>query len=579
MAKQLHPIESAQPGDPNRSCNPLLGYYLIGIVAITIGISVVIVLNLTTPMGLVWAATLQLSLRQAYLLNLPLWLLFVLRFLVLVIVAYLPVLCALYWMLIPIRRVLKYKRTGRLPTDRQMVQARRRVLNLPYYFAPLSISLWILFPAVFFHGCYLTGMMAHKTAIILSIRASMVGLIASAIASHRIEDHSRRRLIPLFFPDGRLSEVGGVAKLSIAKRIKLVYKVGSIVPMTILVVTLLTLQWELDHMKISAVAYGRGLLLFAFTLLAYVVVSTTVLNRLVTRSITTPLNHITKVLKKVRGGVFNLKVPIYSNDEIGYTGEVINEMCEGLEERDRLRSSLTLAMEVQQSLLPSVIPRRSGLDLAAMSIYCDETGGDYFDFIDLKDDEFGMVLGGVAGHGISSALLMATARAFFRHRASQPGDLAVIVNDVNRLLAHDIANTGQFMTLFFLAFSNDRTRLKWVRAGHDPGLLYDPETDHFMALKGEGIALGVEPKWEYRQFHCNGLKSGQIVLLGTDGIWEARNDREQYYGKKRLKQSIRNHAASNASKILTAIINDHKTFIGQRKAEDDITLMVAKITA
>jgi sigma-B regulation protein RsbU (phosphoserine phosphatase) len=98
-----------------------------------------------------------------------------------------------------------------------------------------------------------------------------------------------------------------------------------------------------------------------------------------------PLKEIIQVLKDIRRGSFDRKVIVRSNDEIGYTGDVVNEMATGLKERDRMRHSLFLARDVQQNLLPAANPQIEGLDIAGTSIYCDETGGDYYDFI-ISDD-------------------------------------------------------------------------------------------------------------------------------------------------------------------------------------------------
>jgi sigma-B regulation protein RsbU (phosphoserine phosphatase) len=110
-------------------------------------------------------------------------------------------------------------------------------------------------------------------------------------------------------------------------------------------------------------------------------------------------------------------VQVTTNDEIGYTGDVINEMTAGLIERDRIRQSLGLAMEVQQHLLPGSDPKIDGLDIAGDSSYCEETGGDYFDYLPVDGNGQGkikIVGGDVSDHGIASALLMTTARAFLR---------------------------------------------------------------------------------------------------------------------------------------------------------------------
>jgi sigma-B regulation protein RsbU (phosphoserine phosphatase) len=113
----------------------------------------------------------------------------------------------------------------------------------------------------------------------------------------------------------------------------------------------------------------------------------------------------------------------------------------------RIHNSLLLAREVQRSLLPLENPKLSGLDIAATSIYCDETGGDYYDYY-LETNERGtgivsMVVGDISGHGLASALLMASARALLRQRTALSGSIANIVTDVNRELAVDVAKSGK----------------------------------------------------------------------------------------------------------------------------------------
>ena len=142
-------------------------------------------------------------------------------------------------------------------------------------------------------------------------------------------------------------------------------------------------------------------------------------------------------------------------------------------EHDMIKQSLDLAREVQQNLLPHKNPQQKRLDIAGRSIYCDETGGDYYDFISRDSGENGplaIAIGDVSGHGISSALLMATVRSSLRQRLSQPGDADGIISDVNRQLAQDVEDSGQFMTLFYLMIDPTKKQLQWVRAGHDPAI-------------------------------------------------------------------------------------------------------------
>ncbi|MEE9613060.1 MAG: SpoIIE family protein phosphatase [Desulfatiglandales bacterium] len=247
---------------------------------------------------------------------------------------------------------------------------------------------------------------------------------------------------------------------------------------------------------------------------------------------------------------------------------------------EQIIGALNVAQEVQQSLLPKRTPEGKHFDLAGGSLYCDETGGDYYDYIELPNlgsDVYGVVVGDVSGHGISSALLMASARAYLRGRASQPGSVAEIVTDVNRLVAADTLETGQFMTLFFLVIEPQTRRLTWVRAGHDPAILYSPDSDHFEELKGEGLPLGVNEDWSYKDYTIT-AKPGQILVLTTDGVWEAHNDEGEMFGKKRFKEVIRRTVGFEAKGIRRAIFKSVSTFQGEASQEDDLTLVVSKFS-
>ena len=244
------------------------------------------------------------------------------------------------------------------------------------------------------------------------------------------------------------------------------------------------------------------------------------------------------------------------------------------------KKALALAGEVQKSLLPQDRPRVQGLDIAGRNVSCDEIGGDYFDFLwrqDSKKGPFGVVVGDISGHGVDSALLMTTARAFLRMRASQPGSISEIITAMNQHLAQDVLDTGRFMTLFYLSIDPHKKRLDWVRAGHDPALIYDPHQNTFEELKGSGVALGVTEGFDYTENHREGLKNGQIIAVGTDGIWEALNGNNEMFGKERLCQIISSHAQAGAAEILDAVYAELNQFTLGQKSEDDITLVIIKI--
>ena len=249
-------------------------------------------------------------------------------------------------------------------------------------------------------------------------------------------------------------------------------------------------------------------------------------------------------------------------------------------ERDRLRHSLELAREIQQKLLPKNNPRITGLEVAGKSIYCDETGGDFYDFIEYNESslrKLSVVIGDVAGHGISSALLMATVRSAFRQRLALPGTISQVVADVNHQLAIDFADTGQFATMFYLAIDPIRKTLEWVRAGHEPAILYNPTVSGFSELGGSGIALGVDEHFQYEKKQICDYPRGSIIVLSTDGVWETRNQTGQMFGRSAINDIIHINSMSSAGDILEAIIAEIGKFRRSTETEDDITLVVVKL--
>ena len=173
---------------------------------------------------------------------------------------------------------------------------------------------------------------------------------------------------------------------------------------------------------------------------------------------------------------------------------------------------------------------------------------------------------------------MASARAFMRQRTALSGSIGEIVGDVNRQLTRDVEDTGRFITLFYLQIDMNRRSLRWVRAGHEPASLYDPTTDRFEELTGKGIALGIDDSWQYAEKKRDDLAVGQIILLSTDGIWEARNRKDEMFGRQAIYRIIRQNSHRAAAKIQDAILADLNRFQQGVEAADDITLVIIKIS-
>lgn len=293
-----------------------------------------------------------------------------------------------------------------------------------------------------------------------------------------------------------------------------------------------------------------------------------------------PFFVMVEAVKRLAKGDFSARIKINTGDERDLLAKAFNEMVPQLEDRIQLRKSLEVAKEVQQNLLPQEIPNLPGFDIAAKSVYCDETGGDYFDFFPCEDEDcarFGIVVGDVTGHGVGAALLMATARALIRGLVTRPENLAESLTQVNSLLAADVRDSGRFMSLFFLMIEEGSRLISWVRAGHDPAILYDPATDTVEELMGPGMVLGVEEDYFYEHVEKTVETDGTIILMGTDGIWETHNGEGEMFGKDRLSQIIRNNNHKSSGAILEAVLEAVSDFRGDAEQEDDITIVVIKV--
>jgi len=474
----------------------------------------------------------------------------------------------------PIRRYLNtiFKRAS-ASSDLESV-ARRRLLNEPFALIALDFSMWLLSAIIYstIHWIYGSG-----TNIVLSAlyHSLSIGLITAAIAFFLLEHILQKNLAPHFFPNGGLHAIPKTLRIQIRIRLAALLLACNLIPLISIIFLIHRVTNNYSDAQIALEQLRHAIITNA----AIFIIIGIFLTGLVAKNLSLPFGQIIRTLQEVRNGKFDKKVQVTSNDEIGYTGDVINEMTAGLQERDRIRQSLGIAKEVQQHLLPAAAPEIQGLDIAGKSIYCEETGGDYFDYLPVDKNEPGkikVVVGDVSDHGIASALLMTSARAFLRQRASKTGYLNQILADVNRELARDVEDSGRFMTLFICEIDRPNCIIRWVNAGHDPAFTFDPDAENFDELAGHSLPLGVSEKAAYQEFQRK-IAPGQILLIGTDGIWESQNSEGQMFGKERFRHVISAHARDTAVEILQAVIDELDRFSHPLGNKDDVTLVVVKV--
>ena len=296
-----------------------------------------------------------------------------------------------------------------------------------------------------------------------------------------------------------------------------------------------------------------------------------------------PILAVVAHARRVGGGELDARIDRHDNREISQLSGALNDMADGLQDRMRLRHALNLAMEVQQSLLPGRTPSVKGLDVAARSKYCDETGGDYYDYLNLDGigpHAMSVAMGDVMGHGIAAAMLMATARGVLRSRAREQGSLGHLLTHLNE---HIVADTrgDRFMTMFLAVIDVSTMTMRWASAGHDQPLIYDPggaakltEIDD----SAGGLPLGVSDGEQYTEQTYAPLRPGQVLLVGTDGLWEATNTADEQFGKQRVADALAASAHQSAAEIESAIYHRLLAFCDGCAMKDDVTYVVIKVT-
>jgi sigma-B regulation protein RsbU (phosphoserine phosphatase) len=317
----------------------------------------------------------------------------------------------------------------------------------------------------------------------------------------------------------------------------------------------------------------------ALALAGLAVACALILGYFLARRIIQPLVALSDHVKRIGRGDFESRLHLNAARELVDLSEDLNGMAADLKNRIQLLHSLAVATQVQESLLPTASPTSIRLDIYGASKYCDQAGADYYDFIeigDLPDQRALLAVGDVMGHGLGAALLMASARAALRATALRSGALGELLNAVNTVLAADNRH-GRFMTMLLVMLEPKQQVVRWASAGHGPPILYEPRADDFIDLVGGDIPLGVEKATKYEEYTFPCLNPHQVMLLGTDGIWEARNAQGELFGKDRLRAVLRANLDRSARDIAKAIDHALGSFLAGAKSHDDVTFVVIKV--
>jgi phosphoserine phosphatase RsbU/P len=238
-------------------------------------------------------------------------------------------------------------------------------------------------------------------------------------------------------------------------------------------------------------------------------------------------------------------------------------------------SEIELARKVVEGLLPRAFPNLTGLDIYGTTIPVREVGGDYLDVIDHISDRLGVLVADVSGKGLAAALIMVTFRAYIHATVINELAMRVVMARVNRLV-HEATSGDRFITTFYGLVDVENKRLMYINAGHNPPLLLRADGTRQLLSHG-GLPLGAFEDARYSESVAE-LQAGDVLVLYTDGVVEARDTNDEQFDLPRLEQVVRAHESERAYDIVQAVISAvHDYTFDMEGPEDDLTVMVIKV--
>ncbi|MBT3181476.1 MAG: SpoIIE family protein phosphatase [Deltaproteobacteria bacterium] len=243
---------------------------------------------------------------------------------------------------------------------------------------------------------------------------------------------------------------------------------------------------------------------------------------------------------------------------------------------ERLKQQLEIARQIQYRLLPAESPKIGGLDVAGRLITAERVGGDYYDCFIADEKRPSFVVADVSGHSIGAALIMAAFRSAIRAQRDADFSPADMVQRINTILYEDLYQAEQFISMNYVQYIKSRQMIEYTTAGHPPPIIWRSANKTFEETSTEDPLLGIQPK---AYFHSKQMviSKGDVILLYTDGITEARNSAGEMFGHDRLIECMEDAVVGTARQIVDVLVENVQSFIDPLPARDDITALVIKL--
>ena len=290
-----------------------------------------------------------------------------------------------------------------------------------------------------------------------------------------------------------------------------------------------------------------------------------------------PIGVLSAFSKTVKGIFTDEFIALFENiaGQVGIAWRNHQQLQELLEVREQ-EKEMQIAKEIQVGLLPAGLPDGKDYQVGGLCVPAHQVGGDYYDFIQRADNCCDLVIADVSGHNIGSALIMAETRTFIHARIHSIERPAEMLHALNDYFLKDLDRSELFVTMFYLQYNPEKRQLLYANAGHNNPLIWKHRQQRLEELDAEGLIFGVTGNVHFEQ-KATHLEPGDILLLYTDGIVEAENDEQVFFGTERLGKLLEECDDSTPQEIIDRIMNQVRIFTGMRHFNDDITMLVMKI--
>jgi sigma-B regulation protein RsbU (phosphoserine phosphatase) len=247
-------------------------------------------------------------------------------------------------------------------------------------------------------------------------------------------------------------------------------------------------------------------------------------------------------------------------------------------EKKRLDQDLQVAHEIQRILLPTNAPDVAGYQISGINIPARQVSGDYYDYLKVDENHWGIVVADVSGKGVPASLIMAMCRSVLRSHASTQHTASAVLQKVNAQIFPDIKE-DMFISMAYAILDAKSPEVTLSRAGHDAPLLYRAKEKTVSKINPPGMALGIDSGDVFNRVTGDfslRLEPGDCLILYTDGVTEALDRHGEEFGMENVIKSIQASAAEGAAAMITRLTDDLRAFVGTHPQNDDITLIAIR---